>query len=629
MAKWKRIELEKKEKPKLKISCRTEDGKRKSNKIYRNGAEGFIQWVEDFEVSVEIFVDGVPAYRPMVHLSKEPNPETGRSPYDMWDEFKRIARECLVLQENGRLKYKLIVLCWMRGEGKSAFVCLIQLWKFFVFPSQKIMLGANSKDQSKFVHFDIMRDIILNSPRLLAIIGERNIQEKQISMKNTRNKVVSFVRSISSFSGIVSNISGYTFSEIFDMKKPKFFTQLDGSIRNIPNALGCIDSTVSTKDHILYNLYTLFRKGTDPTIYFSHRQSKDANSKDYWNPEMTQQQLDSYRGKFPIGEFNQYFRNTWESASTTYFNKANIMATLYAGYNGVLGEQSKVVQIMQNCITIEDNENLTPEQRFDLTKAQMEPLIPVSSIYTLSTEYYQPRGITMDELKTLSDLYDTNWCVQAGVDRADPEKKDLARGARTIAGVVLKGLPGSRSSSYVFDYNAEASKYIYFLAHVEHLVHSDIDSIKMFLERVHDEYNGIDSLCSERWGMWDMGNWCETNNIVFEPIAPTYDRQREGFSEVFTLISQGRYKAPELVVRGSKKDNIFLEEAENFEHNAKDKFFGSSTKNAYNGVQDDFMYMLCWSIYGGRMLTSNDFRIRERSEIFGIFTPNKELIGEY
>jgi hypothetical protein len=88
-----------------------------------------------------------------------------------------------------------------------------------------------------------MRDIILNSPDLLMEVGgARNIQEKQIHIKNELNKVESFIRAISSFSGIVSNITGYTFSEIFDMKNPKFFVQLDGSTRNIPNALGVIDS---------------------------------------------------------------------------------------------------------------------------------------------------------------------------------------------------------------------------------------------------------------------------------------------------------------------------------------------------------------------------------------------------
>ena len=108
------------------------------------------------------------------------------------------------------------------------------------------MLGANSKDQVKFVHFDIMRDIIINSPNLLRIVGRRNLQEKEIRLKDSKSNIVSVIRSISSFSGIVSNITGYTFSEIFDMKNPKFFTQLDGSIRNIPNAMGVIDSTVSS-----------------------------------------------------------------------------------------------------------------------------------------------------------------------------------------------------------------------------------------------------------------------------------------------------------------------------------------------------------------------------------------------
>jgi hypothetical protein len=97
-----------------------------------------------------------------------------------------------------------------------------------------------------------MRDIILNSPNLLTVVGRRNVQEKEIRLRDGKGNIGSFIRSISSFSGIVSNVTGYTFSEMFDMTNPKFFVQLDGSIRNMPNAIGVIDSTVSEKSHILY-----------------------------------------------------------------------------------------------------------------------------------------------------------------------------------------------------------------------------------------------------------------------------------------------------------------------------------------------------------------------------------------
>jgi hypothetical protein len=177
----------------------------------------------------------------------------------------------------------------------SLLACLIQMWKFWCFPRQKIVLAANSKDQTKFVHFDIIREVIWNSPVLLREIGADNIQEKEIRFKPTGKGVSSFIRPMSSYSGIVSNITGYTFSEIFDMKKPRFFTQLDGSIRNIPNALGTIDSTVSAKTHILYQLYQSFISHKLSSIFFSYYCSKLALQEDYHNPNMTQTQLDDYK----------------------------------------------------------------------------------------------------------------------------------------------------------------------------------------------------------------------------------------------------------------------------------------------------------------------------------------------
>jgi len=58
------------------------------------------------------------------------------------------------------------------------------------------VLGANSKEQTKFVHYDIMRDIILNSPPLLNVIGLRNVQEKDIRLKDSKGRIVSTNKSV-------------------------------------------------------------------------------------------------------------------------------------------------------------------------------------------------------------------------------------------------------------------------------------------------------------------------------------------------------------------------------------------------------------------------------------------------
>jgi len=110
---------------------------------YKAGGEGFIAWCNRY-VKIPVYEEGLPVWRELSKLSSVINPDTGRCSSDMWLAQQRIARECLRMK-NGKFVYRLVAFCWMRGEGKSLLVCLIQLWKFFNFDRQKIMLGANSR----------------------------------------------------------------------------------------------------------------------------------------------------------------------------------------------------------------------------------------------------------------------------------------------------------------------------------------------------------------------------------------------------------------------------------------------------------------------------------------------------
>jgi len=605
--------------------------RKKSEISYLSGGDGFIKWCEE-NVRIKIYIDGMAVWCPISDLPTKVNPETGRCSKDMWDFQCGVARDALRMHDGKFLK-RLIVLCWMRGEGKSLFVCLIQLWKFFNFPAQQIMLGANSKDQVKFVHYDIMRDIILNSPRLIRIVGERNVQEKEIRLKNAKGHIVSIIRSISSFSGIVSNITGYTFSEIFDMNNPKFFTQLDGSIRNIPNALGVIDSTVSAKNHILYRLYDTWKKGLDRTLFFSHRDSPKASHKDFTNPEMTQVQLNSYKAKFPSREFAMYFRNTWDAGSKKMFTEEVFLATQYIGFRNSLGEYNKVLGTIQAYLTARE-ENKVPEDEIfeDGTYSQMQAdLLPLSSIYELKTSFNQPRSITMDELEKLGDVYNTDFALCVGVDRADPMKANILQGAKTMVCLIAKGLPGSRNNpAILLQQDTTVLKYMYFVIDLKHIQHSDINSIKSVIEEYSNKYDGVDSLCTERWGMWDIGDWCEELEIEFLALTASYPIQKDGFSEVYSILNEGRLKCPEIVVRGNKKDNILEEEFLLFDHDPIRKFYGTPEKKEKMGVQDDCIFAINWAIYGGRFIGAEDFKSRHVVTSLGEFYEDrKSLVGNY
>ena len=616
-------------------------------KRYRRGGSGFIAFVSE-NVRIPIYPpkSTIQEWVLVKDLPDTKHPKTGRSPADFWYNMTKVAEKALVMEDSVFI-HRLIVFCWMRGEAKSLLTCLIQLWKFYCFPRQLIVFAANSKDQVKFVHFDIAKDIILNSPKLLAITGRKNIQEKEIRLKNKAGVVMSTIRSISSFSGIVSNITGYTFSEIFALKNFKFFYELDGSIRNIPNALGIIDSTVSSKHHILYRLYKIWQKKKDSALFFSYRFSQRANYKDYWHPAMTQAQLASYRVKLPKSEFNQYFKNTWESGTQRLFSPVIVKATHYVGFGDQLGVHKTVVKSLTICLKAHTaikklDHGLLPydgsfgksapdalmdKKRLALQMTEhLTGLRKTSSIYQLSTSAGIPRMATREELGKLTDLYNTDWALLVGLDRSDPLKEQS--GARTLLIAIAKGLPGSKTNPEIM-FDLGVKSYVYFIMHLAVIHSARIDDIKLELASVHSEFDGIETICGERWGLWDLGTWCEENEALFLPTQPTRDRQKEAFTELFQLYTAGLIKTPPIRVPGSKGKDILVEEALKFDYSPRLGAYGSPEKDEKYGVQDDAMYALGWGVWGGKNITVEDFRSRTSELVFGEFRKARGLVGRY
>jgi hypothetical protein len=573
----------------------------------------------------------------MKDLPTELHPETKKSYATMWWTQQNICREALRM-EDGRFLYRLIVLCWQRGEGKSLLACLIQLWKFFNFPRQQIMLGANSRDQVKFVHYDIMRDIILNSPNLLAAVGKRNIQEKEIRLKGTDGQVRSLIRSISSFSGIVSNITGYTFSEIFDMKKPKFFVQLDGSIRNMPNALGVIDSTVSEKTHVLYQLYQNYITKQTNTVFFNYRSSKTGDTDDYMNPHMTAGQLADYKAKFPFGEFERYFLNTWEAGRTQIFTQELIDAMRIIAIDGDYLNNAKIMEAVKRRNDILNSVEQVSEKGFDPDSLYTEIQKIDNRCYHLDNigriDAMSNYPVTFDMLMELSKVFDTDWAILVGLDFGDPL---AVRGqARTMLVAIAKGLVGSKSNPLTARLSEAAPKYFYVLLYLMNVENHAVNTVKETMDLLDIEYDGLDVVCSERWGAWDIGGWCEERNIKFEAIYPNYDRQKAAFKEFYICCKEGRFKAPHIPTPGSKTEDVLREEMGAFDHWTKSSdpttssyVFGSREKFEKGGIQDDSVYATGWGLYGGRELGFDSFRLRRSSAGFGFFSPGQGLLAKY
>lgn len=614
---------------------------------YRNGGEGMIKWVEDM-VCMPIYPAGssIPTWVPMNDLPKKRVPETGRSYYDMWQYQKEVLVECLQMK-NAKFKYRLIVFCWMRGEGKTAIgPVLINLWKFFCWPKQTIVLGANSKDQTKFVTFDQMTAVVQNSHQLLKLLGgPDNILpgNQELRLRDSHNNIVSKIKAITTAQGILSNITGYSFSEMFQMKRQELFSQLDGSMRNVPNALGVIDSTVSAKDHLLYRLYKTWIKGNDPHLYFSYRCSREAKSSDFWHPLMTPDQLKSYKAKDIDGSFDRYFRNVWGVSKDRYFDEELVDAIYYIGAKSRPGDHEALLRNIRWRNKIRDNIDSfsgrgnpatrglaikeSKRERLEMIEADM---VPFDSL----ARYHEEDGISMmmpaSSLDDVGQYYDTDWVIIGGLDRSDPLRKGKRTNARTVMTFLAKGLPGSKKNPDMWRYGT--TDYLYVIVWAHTMVAETGSHIKESLSAVHEEYGGIDMFCAERYGMFDILEWCGDNDIPCDHVHPTYKMQHVAFSELHRIMKAGGLKAARFRVPGSKGPDIVEEELKHLDHLDKGDnrgWFGSSEKGQTHGIQDDFCFALVWGIFGGRKLVPDDFRPIGGKPFLGMSIQDKSLYGKY
>lgn len=600
--------------------------------FYQYHELGAETWLEDHvRIAIQDFKTGALTWCLLRDLPDDPHPETGRSYKGMWEWQKINAiRPATERDENGFYRYQTLVFCLPRGEGKSYLMNLLVLYRFFTQPRQKIILGANSKDQSKFVSFEIIQELIRNSPKLLQILGQEGIKEKEIRLRDGAGNVASYIRSVSAFTGIFSNITAYVFSEIFDMTNPKFFYQLDSSRRNIPNAQGYIDSTVSDKAHVLYNLYEAspLRNNTDPGILFIYRNSQAALEEDYLHPCMTQKQLESFRTKFIPSEFARYFKNKWDLEDTALFSAPVIRSMRYIGHLGQLGQNQKVIQTCASVIEYEDamDDKAGFIDNNSVIKNIMIDLMPVP--YKL-VEYGQPRWASIDEIAKLSDIYDTEWAVGIGLDRADPLKDDITLGARTIMSVMIKGLPGSRSHPNMHIDLEGKVRYMYFIVHIAHIESNELADIQYEIDKILSEYGIVKTLCAERWALQELPTYCVQNDISLELLSPTYEKQRAAFNEMYTMVKTGYLKVPNISVPTHNADNILEEELQAFRHSASKKWYGSEEKRKERGVQDDSVFAVGWNLYGMRHLNPDDFGLDQSSMFMGSFIQEKALTGNY
>lgn len=585
---------------------------RKTKKIqYVDGGKGFLKWATE---NVKRFDR---AYRSWV-------------PFEPTHMQEQTFLECLQM-DNGLFKYQTIVFCRPRGEFKSYDVCLIVLWRFCNFPREKIILGANSKAQANFVHFQVIKETILNSPNILDMIGEDNVLDNSIYIREERagkhkivnsKDVISSITHVSAENGIFSNLTCCTFSELWRMKDEKFFTELSSSARSTPNAMTLVDSTVAPKGHILRRMFDTYTRKDDPLLFFQHYEDT------YFNPYTTQAQLNSFKLRFLPSEYNKFFRNRWEDADSGIFNPKHVLAMSILGFDEVMQKPSEVMEKVNLEYVKYSEMSVSDRADIGITRFSIEHKLSINSVYGLQG--------TVEDLKRLEKVTGINeWVLTMGLDRAQPGSTNANR---TFVSTILKGkIPNEPD---------EKKAWMYFLFRLLWIPTSDIRDILGEIEYVYENFGPPDNVSLESYLAADVKVILDEKEIPNELVHPNYNHQLEAFTMLYQVLENGNFKAPKVPfyrVKGSDRlmdgicpediDDVFREELILFEHDADMRAFGSpykirrktkkSAENEEEGsvyidmVLDDSVFGVAWGIWSSRFTWQGSNRLGFFDEGFG------------
>lgn len=270
-------------------------------KAWRNGAQGFLTWLEDVKPRVPSFKGGYVTFQ-----------LTDRE------------REEVIKALSG--SNKTIIFCWPRRHGKTLIVALIILWRFTCFQTQTIVMIANSEKQATSTCFRLLSRIIKNTPFLKGLIGE-NTGALAISYPDLENIIE--VKSQNDRSLFGQKINVCQVSELHAAFDDSAYQTLASSLGDSEDAICVIDSTTGSRLSPLFKLFRLWENGEDPTIYVSHIFYKDLqDALDHSPPWISRPWLTSRSKQMLPALFAQQHLNVWTSGSNSLFPEETIQKSI-------------------------------------------------------------------------------------------------------------------------------------------------------------------------------------------------------------------------------------------------------------------------------------------------------------
>lgn len=572
-------------------------------RTYEKSYEGFMAWAEDNVLRFDKATDKWIPFRAI-------------------EMQRKFYRKVFELNKDGTFKNRFIRICRPRGDMKSFDAIIIFLFRFFNLRRQKILLAANSKDQSDYSLYDEAKDIILNSPNLYSTPG-LEVREKETRIMSGRREIYSRIQSIASKQGSLSNADCIVFSEIHKLQDQSFIVELEGSIRQVKDAMSIIESTVSRIGTYYHRQFEAYNKGESKVMYFQHYADT------HYNPNMTQEELDHYKVSFFPEEYDMYFRNRWGDAGQGLFSTAQIENMNIVGIDGAYGRSAEISEAVAEIIELRQKLGQLGGTAY---AGPLQKRIREISARFLRTDTLYKLPADERALDKLRQAFQTDFIIGMGLDRAE---QMVAKSDRTALVTVARGI-------LTFDLS------IFFLLDV---YLPDDPSMRNITTRIMDnaqKFGWIDHIDVEKSQGMDIEAWCNENGISANLVTASYEHQKEMFTELYTAMAGGMLKCPEVPAWVNDKgvlshelpppgvDDILRMELTHFIHAAKVEgvkagYFGSPFKRKTGRTKageakDDTVFATAHAMYASKR---GDIPASVVNTVFSGAQINTDVVGDY
>lgn len=509
----------------------------------------------------------------------------------------------------------------------SQIIKVIALFRFFNGYAEDIKIAGNSKLEGESVHYDEMRDMITDTPKLINFPGI-DLKGKHIVIMKGPKDIFNKIECVPKSSGLHPNMTLGLITELhnYTPQDKKFYNNFLSSRRGTPNAMVLVDSTVEDPGTIIHDEWKRYSAGKLEMTFFFHRDSDDG----YENPETTPKYLADEATRYSEDEYRKIYENKWGGASSAYFGAKAIKQIGVAGIDGIYGPSVELSQAIGNMHDLE-----LKLQKFVDTKVKESSLVDIrrqidaisSRLIDMDDIYRLPAS--WDDLEKLMKLFGIKaWVIGASVDRASGEQINSDRTAFACVG---RGIVDEFTSYY-------------FLLDLFMPFTAESGGLERKLEEWRERYYDVDKTVITEYQGLDLFTWCAKNGFEAEFKHTTYKYQKPLFSAMYQTIHKGYFKSPtvpyytdergQLYEGYTNKEDIFTEELGAFRHVSmgdKSGKFGPPDKRKRGGIKDDVVDGVCGAIFAcnGEGMEDIARSAGEKGEVKAEIYGNPDLVGVY